>query len=211
MKKFYKILIILTITTTGLYLLLNIKATTKYGINYKVYTKKIPFYIKLIEYIDRYYHYKEIIKEIVTPQMTNYQKTKAILEYIQKNLHHQPPNLPVIDDHPYHILLRHYGTQDQFEDIFTILCNFADIPAFYLRQKITLDSLTINYISFVKVNKKWTIISAYYNKTFENNKKFIEFDSLKEKYQSLNNIKINFNNNNLFKRYESQNIFKRFF
>ena len=48
-----------------------------------------------------------------------------------ENIRKQPDGLPVIDDHVWHIIIRGYGEPDQSSDVFTTLCNYAGIRAFY--------------------------------------------------------------------------------
>jgi hypothetical protein len=64
--------------------------------------------------------------------MTDQQKAKAIFEWKIKHIVKQPPQLPVIDDHPWHIIVRGYGMADQMADVFAVLSNYAGLKSFFL-------------------------------------------------------------------------------
>lgn len=73
-------------------------------------------------------------KEITNGCTNDKDKAMAIFNWIASNIKKQPDELPVMDDHPLNIIIRGYGTRDQFEDIFTILCTYVNLPAF--RQRV---------------------------------------------------------------------------
>jgi len=144
----------------SLTLVLNIEVTTRQGVNYKVQELRIPLYLKALDFMDRHYHYIEIVRRITSGAATQEEKVLKIFNWIGSNIQRNPAELPVVDDHPLNIIIRGYGVNDQFEDIFTILCTYAGFEAFY---KIFLNSRGLRYhISFVKIKDKWYPFSAYY-------------------------------------------------
>jgi hypothetical protein len=86
-------------------------------------------------------------------------RTIKIFNWITSNVRKNPKELPIIDDHPLNILIRGYGVHDQFEDIFTILCTYAGMEAFFKIFKNHFGN--IYYISFVKINGRWRPLSAF--------------------------------------------------
>jgi hypothetical protein len=119
----------------------------------------MPLYLKLIDFIDRHYNYKNLVVNILGDTKNDNAKAIKILDWVNVNLRKNPKELPVIDDHPLNILIRGYGVEDQFEDIFTILCTYAGMKAFYKRFKN--NSGERYFISFVKINGRWCPLSAY--------------------------------------------------
>lgn len=77
-----------------------------------------------------------------------------------ENIRKQPDGLPVIDDHVWHIIIRGYGEPDQSSDVFTTLCNYAGIRAFYALAH-TQDQKNLLPLSFVKIRNKWVIFDPY--------------------------------------------------
>ena len=68
--------------------------------------------------------------------------------------------MPVVDDHVWHIIVRGYGAADQFSDVFTTLCNYAGLDAFFI-SVYSRDSSKRIPLSFVKINKKWRLFDPY--------------------------------------------------
>ena len=153
------VLAVVLVMFTSLMFILNIKVSTKQGINYQVHEIKLPLYLKALDFIDRHYNYKNLVSNLLVGTKDDSAKAIKILEYINANVQKNPKELPVIDDHPLNILIRGYGVQDQFEDIFTILCTYAGMEAFF---EIFKDHPgEPYYISFVKIKGRWCPFSAF--------------------------------------------------
>lgn len=135
---------------------LNIQVTTRQGINYKVSTLKMPLYLKAIDFYDRNFNYKWLAQKITKDKNSDRDKVMAIFEWTTKNILQQPKELPVVDDHVWHIIVRGYGTGDQFSDVFTTLCNYAGFEAFFYRLANKEGSRRITF-SFVRICDKWHI------------------------------------------------------
>lgn len=146
---------------------LNLPVSTKQGINYRVSTIKIPLYIKIIEFLDRNYHYKELTKRICNGYSNDQDKVLALFEWTHQNIKRDiPEGWPIIDDHVWHIIVRGYGARDQFSDVFTTLCNYTDIDAFY-SWVYTKEGSRIP-LSFVKLDKRWCLFDPYNGIYFKN-------------------------------------------
>lgn len=130
-KKLILILLIGVILFTAIILLLNIKVTTLQGISYEVHTIKIPLYLKMLDFMDRHYNYKQLVKRIIKNEDEEKNRVMNIFSWTYHNIKKQPDNLPVIDDHAWHIIVRGYGVHDQSCDVFATLCNYAGVDAFF--------------------------------------------------------------------------------
>ena len=158
MKKIYLTALVM-ITFISVILILNVSVTTKQGINYQVHEIKLPLYLKALDFIDRHYNYKNLVANILDNEKDENTKTIKIFNWVVANVRKNPKELPVIDDHPLNILIRGYGVQDQFEDIFTILCTYAGMDAFF---KVFKNSAgEPYYISFVKIKGRWCPLSTF--------------------------------------------------
>lgn len=133
---------------------LNIEVTIRQGINYKVSTLKIPLYLKILDFYDRHYNYKWLAHKITEGKTNDVDKVMAIFRWTVENIKEQPKELQVVDDHVYHIIVRGYGTGDQFSDVFTTLCNYANFDAFFFRLH-NKDRTSLFTFSFVKISNKW--------------------------------------------------------
>lgn len=146
---------------------LNIKVTTQQGINFQVQTIRIPLYLKIIDFMDRHYNYKQLVKRIIKDE---HDKQKRVMEIFSWAYHHikkQPESLPVIDDHVWHIIVRGYGAYDQSCDVFSTLCNYAGIESFYdiVPSKDKYEKILL---SFVRIQNRWYVFDPYNGVYFVN-------------------------------------------
>ncbi|MDD4979781.1 MAG: transglutaminase-like domain-containing protein [Candidatus Omnitrophica bacterium] len=163
-KLLFFILILISI-----FVFLNISVTTRQGINYELHTIKIPLYLKVLDFFDRYYNYKELTKRIVKDAGSEEEKIMRIFEWTHNNIRKAPQELPLVDDHAWYIIVRGYGAKDQSQDVFTTLCNIAGIDAFFstVSNEDKTDEIPL---SFVKMQKKLYVMDAYHGVYFKNSK-----------------------------------------
>lgn len=181
MNKKIKVLIPIIVFTIIIALLLNVKVITKYGKDYIVYEKQIPLYLKITSFIDRHFQYNELVREITKGCSNKQEKVMAILTWVNKNIKHQPKDLPVLDDHVWHTIVRGYGISDNFSDVFTTLCNYAGIDAFFTKV-YTQDRSRRILLSFVRINGRWSVFDPYYGVYFKNkNGNFANIEEIKSK------------------------------
>lgn len=138
---------------------LNMDVTTRQGINHKIYTIHIPLYFKIIDFFDRHYSYKLLVSRIAASKEPENEKALKILEWVNKNIHPVPAGMPVIDDHVWHIIVRRYGNNEQSQDVFTTLCNYAGMEAFFFRLRKN-DASRLLTVSLVKVGGNWSLFDS---------------------------------------------------
>lgn len=150
-------------------ILLNLEVTTKQGVDYEVRVIKIPLYLKLLDFFDRHYNYGLLTKKIISGAASDEDKAMMILEWTCRNIRVNPKELPVIDDHVWYIIVRGYGAEDQFHDVFTTLCNYANLNAFYYDVYSEMGDAR-KPLSFVRLGDRWTIFDVYNGAYFINKK-----------------------------------------
>ncbi len=120
-----------------------------------------------MEFISRDYHYRELARQISSSEQSKLAKGIKILNWTHENIREVPEGFPVIDDHILNIIIRGYGTMDQSADVFTTLCSYSGIPAFW--SWITPKEGGPRYVlSFVKVDGKWLVFDSYLGQYFLN-------------------------------------------
>jgi len=147
--------------------ILNLRVSYYQGINYQVRLVNIPLYLKIIDLFSRHYHYKELTREIASGSKTDEDKAFKLFTWTHSNIKDIPDGFPVVDDHVWHIIVRGYGARDQFQDVFTTLCNYAGLEAFFclLHKK---DHSSKIPISFVRLDRKWRVFDPYCGIYFKN-------------------------------------------
>lgn len=176
-KARFRKVILFIILCIGAMFILNLEVTTLQGIDYVVRAKKIPLYLKLLDFFDRHYNYKLLANEIARGSKTDEERVMRIFEWSHANIRRVPEGLPVIDDHAWHIIIRGYGAGDQASDVFSTLCNYAGYGAFF-KSVHALGKPGKMPFSFVKVRGRWLIFDPYRGVYFRN--KNYEIASIEE-------------------------------
>ncbi len=141
--------------------LLNREVTTRQGIDYCWRTRTIPLYLKLIDFYSRHFNYQYLAGGICARAGSAQEKVLAVLNWSHANIRHTPPGFPVVDDHVWNIIIRGYGEDDQINDVFCVLCNYAGgLRAFMapVASAVRPDRRII--LSFVRMNGQWTAVDA---------------------------------------------------
>ena len=167
-NKIYKI-IFFALVAAGIFIFLNMGVTTQQGVNYKYQSIRIPLYGKVLDFFDRYYNYRELTKKIIEGANSDEEKMMKIFEWTHNNIRKAPKELPLVDDHVWYTIVRGYGAVDQSQDVFTTLCNFAGIDAFF-SNVYAKDRVRKILFSFVKTQDKWHVLDAYRGVYFKDNK-----------------------------------------
>lgn len=149
--------------------ILNLPVTTKQGIDGIVRTFKIPLYIKIIEFLDRDYWYRILAEEITRGSVTDKEKVMAIFNWVIDNIHKPPKGFVIFDDHVLNIIMRRYGARDQMADVFTTLCVYSGVPAFWRFESLRKGE-RFHYIevSYVLLDNKWRVFDVSRNTFFLN-------------------------------------------
>jgi len=158
-KKIHNILLSLVFLLC-LFCALNIDVTTKRGVNYELRTIKLPLYLKLLDFFDRHYNYAYLVKNILKNSKSDEDRVVALLEWTHENINGNPQGLAVIDDHVWYTIVRGYGVEDQFSDVFSTLCNYAGMKAFYSWINSSERSNRMIF-SFVRIKNKWFVFDPY--------------------------------------------------
>lgn len=167
MNKFFLKLLLIAIILISIVSILNISVITRQGINYQVQEIRMPLFLKFLNFVDRHYNYTYLVKKIIADKHSEEEKAMALFVWAYENIRKQPKELPVVDDHVWHIIVRGYGVNDQSNDVFTVLCNYAGLDAFYN----WVDAKSHDYrivLSLVRINGAWRVFDSYNGIYFKN-------------------------------------------
>lgn len=148
-------------------LILNTETNTQQCINYKCHANKIPLYLKLLNFFDRHYNYTHLTKTIIKDAATDEERMMKLFSWTRQSIKDMPEGFPVIDDHVWHIIVRGYGSSEQLQDVFTTLCNYIGLSAFF-DAIFTPMRRNKKIVSFVCIDKKWLVFDAYEGVYFKN-------------------------------------------
>lgn len=141
------------------------EVTTKQGVDGRVQAIRIPLYLKILDFYDRHFNYKWLAARIIQDTHGDYEKAMKLFLWTHANIRKAPEGYPIIDDHVWHIIVRGYGVADQSSDVFSTLCNYAGLDAFFM-----LVGPRRFPLSFVKLQNKWCIFDPCHGTYFEDSK-----------------------------------------
>ncbi len=134
---------------------------THQGINYRVRVIKIPLYVKVMEFLDRDYHYRRLAEEIAGAEATDTAKAEAIFRWIGERLYAgTPQGLPVVDDHVWHVIVRGYGEDDQLADVMATLAAYVGVPSAVQRLRPSGLDGRIS-LALVQLDGRWVPVDPY--------------------------------------------------
>jgi len=167
MRKTIKALLIIT-CLASIIAILNIEVIYNEGIDYKVYERKIPLWVKMIAFIERDYQYKKLTLNIIKDSNDDIEKLKSIFDWTCENIYSGiPPSFHIKDNHILNIIIRGYGTQDQSADVFSTLSTYAGFPAamYAVSPQGRKESMMVSVVNF---NGRFLIFDTYNKNYFIN-------------------------------------------
>ena len=154
-----------------LFAFLNIKVTTKQGVDYRVSRVELPLYLKVLNFYGRHFNYKWLAERVVGHLETKEEKIFRLFQWTHEVIRHQPESLPVMDDHVWNVYVRGYGVSDNHNDLFSTLCNYIGVDAFMeiLYNKFANEGESRERrLSFVSIERGWVVFDPYHGVYFAN-------------------------------------------
>ena len=122
--------VLLGIASAGLLVTIALwPVSTRVGINYRVTERRITLFEKCVSFIDRDLQTRRLAAAVTRGAIGDEETLLQLFSYVGEHVRPTPPGLPVIDDHPLHILLRGYGAADQQTEAFALLASYSGYPA----------------------------------------------------------------------------------
>ena len=157
--------VVLACVGAGILSALNAPVLTRQGVNFTVSAKRVPFYIKAVDFLHRHYQYRLLAEEITHGLATDEERVMAVYHWTRHHIRPTPPGWPIVDDHILDIIIRGYGVDDQMADVFCTLATYAGVPAFWKNLKPVEGVPTLS-LSFAKVDGTWAAFDVAHNLIF---------------------------------------------
>lgn len=169
MTKKNRIVLISAALVVAAAIFVNIDVSIHEGVDGRYRYIHMPLYVKWTQFLARHYEYARLAREITAGYKTDEEKALAILNWTHSNIKDVPKGMPVCDDHVLYIIIRRYGVPEQFQDVFTTLCYYSGIPAYWVTMYDR--SHKVKYaVSLVRIDKEWRVFDAYRGIYFRNKK-----------------------------------------
>ena len=153
-----------TIAISGLVVLAGVAlaapwASTRQGVNFEVTMYRMPPYLKAMDFINRDLHYQALARRMTQGKRTDEERALAVLAWTREHVRMNPPGLPTVDDHVWNIIIRGYGLEDQMADVFTTLCTYAGVPAWWRLMRAANGHDWV-VLSFARLDGKWALVDV---------------------------------------------------
>lgn len=103
--------------------------TTRSGLNYQVTTRRITLFEKAVHFLSRDLQTRRLVAEMTRGARGADERLLRLFEWAVAHVRATPAGFPVVDDHPWHILIRGSGAPDQRTEAFALLASYAGFPA----------------------------------------------------------------------------------
>lgn len=154
-----------TALAAGIWVVDHVPSTIRQGINFQQHTITEPLFLKALDFIDRHHHYRLLARDITQGARSDEERMLRLFQWTHEHIRPVPESLPIVDDHIWHIIVRGYGTNDQVNDVFTTLCVYAGLPAFW--QWLSAGSPAQKFaVSFVKLQNRWVVVDPSHQRVF---------------------------------------------
>lgn len=104
-------------------------AETRVAVDYQPTVQRIHFYEKALHFLSRDRQTRRQVEQIVTAAASDEANLLRIFEWVRENVRDVPAGFPIVDDHPFHIIVRGYGAADQQSEAFSLLASYAGFRA----------------------------------------------------------------------------------
>lgn len=129
---------------------------TKQGVNFRVSTQRIPLYVKAVDFLHRHFQYQLLAEQITQGHRTDRDRVLAVFAWTRHQIRQTPSGWPIVDDHILHIIIRGHGVDEQMADVFTTLCTYAGVPAYWWRLRPSgTDPWLV--LAFARVDGQWVV------------------------------------------------------
>jgi hypothetical protein len=135
-----------------------IPVATKQGVNLDVSVHHLPLYLKSLEFVERSGHYMQLANEIMAGASSDAERVERIFAWTRRHIRQTPDGWPVVDDHILNIIIRGHGLNDQQADVFTTLCTYAGVPAFWAKVPAAPGPHLL--LSFAQVDGHWRVFDV---------------------------------------------------
>lgn len=116
------------VAAASLIVVAGLPTTTETLVDFMPQTVSQPLYVKLLAFIHRDAQMRELSARLVGEARDTEDKADRILRWTSASIRPTPSGMPIIDDHPYNVIIRGYGQPDQAADVFSTLAAYAGMP-----------------------------------------------------------------------------------
>lgn len=127
------------------------------GVDHVVTEHTLPAWIKAVDFVDRDLNLARTARDVLGNVNGDEARALAALRWTAENVRRQPRELPIVDDHVWHVIVRGYGEADQQADVFTTLLVYEGVDAYWGLIGTPPHELPLSY---VLIGETWRVFDA---------------------------------------------------
>jgi hypothetical protein len=139
---------------------------SRQGIDGNLIVHRIPLWQKAANFYLRHVEFERWARDAAGGEADPQRRVLRLMDWTVKQVQHRPPELPFVDDHISHIVLRHYGNAGQQAEVFTALTTYTGNEGRWwtftpqdAKRRLTL--------SFVRSDDGWWVFDLWHETWFE--------------------------------------------
>jgi hypothetical protein len=138
-------------------------ASRRIGVDFVVTDHTLPFWVKTLDFLDRDVNLRRTARQVLREVRGDEPRAFAALAWTRQNIRPQPRELPTVDDHVWHVIVRGYGQPDQQADVFTTLLNYQDVRAYWMLAGAPPHERPLSY---VLIDGRWRVFDVEHGIAF---------------------------------------------
>lgn len=134
-------------------------STTRQAVGPELTIRRIPRYLKMLEFAYRHYRYRELAREITRATSSDMERATAVFDWTRTHIRRSPPDWLVREDHTLNVILRGHGVEYQIAEVFSTLATYAGIPSF-CRWAVPRGVNSTALLCFLSIQNRWTVFDV---------------------------------------------------
>ena len=144
----------------------NIPTTSFEGVDDTVIAHRVPLWEKAARFYLRHIEFERWVREAAQGETDPQRRVLKLMDWTMKTVRHITPEVPFIDDHISHIVLRHYGNDGQLAEVFTALTTYTGSQGRWEAYQPTGAKERVA-LSFVESENGWWVFDLWNGGWFE--------------------------------------------
>jgi len=140
----------------------NIPTTHYFGVDYKVFSRKIPLYEKGVLFVSRHLEVQRVLKSVIEGTQPGDAQLLHLYEWTRDSIKNTPPGFSVYDDHIFYTLIRGYGAADQQAYVLALLAYYSGYSAAVAKLSALDEKSSPLQINVIRAKDKTVLFDVFY-------------------------------------------------
>lgn len=154
------------VLVTAAILLAHLPVTSREGVDDTVKDHRIALWEKVARFLVRHAEFQRMVEEAASGEADPQRRVLRLMDWTRRQVRLQPSDLPLIDDHISHIVLRHYGNEGQMAEVCTALTTYTGNDGRWAWSNDPHKGARLA-LCFIKADEGWWVFDILHGAWFE--------------------------------------------